>query len=98
MTTPPQLPTPAKRPHLKKRQVQLIANGDLRLSANQNCWPEQEKMEVHPDRHVLEFDLPELQQPATIVLKARPQKIGSLAGRIGIENGQALSFGHFIYP
>jgi hypothetical protein len=34
-----------KRPRRKKKQVQLIANGDLRLSANQKCWPEQEKME-----------------------------------------------------
>src|SRR3954452_11646271 len=30
---------------LKKKQVQLVANGDLRLSANQKCWPEQAKME-----------------------------------------------------
>src|SRR5439155_4300788 len=28
-----------------KRQVLLIANGDLRLSANQKCWAEQSKME-----------------------------------------------------
>src|SRR5690242_6343862 len=25
--------------------VYLVANGDLRLSANQNCWPAQEEME-----------------------------------------------------
>src|SRR5262249_35198765 len=31
---------------LKKRQVQLVASGDLRLSANQACWAEQEKMEA----------------------------------------------------
>jgi len=30
---------------LKKKQVQLIANGDLRLSANQVCWPAQQAME-----------------------------------------------------
>ena len=29
----------------KKKNVLLVANGDLRLSANQNCWIEQEKME-----------------------------------------------------
>ena len=29
----------------KKRRVLLVANGDLRLSANQNCWAAQEKME-----------------------------------------------------
>jgi hypothetical protein len=31
---------------LKKNQVQLIASGDLRLSANQTCWPAQEQMEA----------------------------------------------------
>jgi hypothetical protein len=40
--TVPQLVRP---PKLRRNQVQLIANGDLRLSANQMCWPEQEKME-----------------------------------------------------
>ena len=28
-----------------KMQIQLIANGDLRHTANQKCWPEQAKME-----------------------------------------------------
>src|SRR5882672_4882887 len=32
-------------PRTKKKQVQLMANGDLRLSANQKCWPAQEAME-----------------------------------------------------
>ena len=31
---------------LKPNQVSLIANGDLRLAANQTCWPEQERMEA----------------------------------------------------
>src|SRR5262245_61265397 len=35
-----------KRPTLKPRQVYLVANGDLRLSANQKCWSEQAKMEA----------------------------------------------------
>ena len=39
------IPQTRKAPKLKKRQVQLIANGDLRQSANQKCWPEQAKME-----------------------------------------------------
>src|SRR5437867_532056 len=39
------LPTIAKPPKLKKKQVQLIASGDLRLTANQTCWPAQEQME-----------------------------------------------------
>jgi hypothetical protein len=28
------------------RQVYLVANGDLRLAANQKCWPEQARMEA----------------------------------------------------
>jgi len=31
---------------LKPRQAYLGANGDLRTSANQRCWPEQAKMEA----------------------------------------------------
>src|SRR5882672_11000457 len=30
---------------LKPRHAYLLANGDLRLSANQKCWPEQARME-----------------------------------------------------
>jgi len=40
------LPATSKTPKLRKNQVLLVANGDLRLSANQKCWPEQEKMEA----------------------------------------------------
>jgi hypothetical protein len=31
---------------LKPKHVYLLSSGDLRLSANQKCWPEQEKMEA----------------------------------------------------
>jgi hypothetical protein len=31
---------------LKPKHAYLISNGDLRLSANQKCWPEQAKMEA----------------------------------------------------
>ena len=31
---------------LKSNQICLMANGDLRLSANQKCWPEQARMEA----------------------------------------------------
>ncbi len=38
-------PKPTKRPQLAAKQVYLMANGDLRLSANQNCWAAQHEME-----------------------------------------------------
>ena len=31
---------------LASRHVYLVSSGDLRLSANQKCWPEQAKMEA----------------------------------------------------
>src|SRR5437899_1724104 len=31
---------------LKPKHVYIVANGDLRLSANQKCWPEQARMEA----------------------------------------------------
>jgi len=36
----------ARQGTLKPRQVYLVANGDLRLTANQKCWPEQARMET----------------------------------------------------
>src|SRR2546423_420475 len=39
------IPQVRKAPKVKKKQVLLIANGDLRPSANQKCWPEQANME-----------------------------------------------------
>ena len=39
------LPSLPKLPQAKKNQVLLVANGDLRLSANQKCWPAQQAME-----------------------------------------------------
>jgi len=40
-----QFPTVVKPPKVKKKQVLLVASGDLRLSANQKCWPAQREME-----------------------------------------------------
>ncbi len=39
------LPKPTKVKKARQKQVLLVANGDLRLSANQNCWAAQHEME-----------------------------------------------------
>ena len=41
-----QVPKLKKRAKAGKRDVLLVANGDLRLSANQKCWPAQKEMEA----------------------------------------------------
>jgi hypothetical protein len=40
------IPRATKPPRLGRRQVQLVASGDLRASANRVCWPAQAKMEA----------------------------------------------------
>ena len=37
-------------PRLKPRHAHLVASGDLRLAANQICWPEQARMEAALER------------------------------------------------
>ena len=39
------LPKLTKIPKVARKQVLLAASGDLRLSANQTCWPKQKEME-----------------------------------------------------
>jgi hypothetical protein len=41
-----QLPILEKPPRAGKKDVLLVASGDLRLSANQKCWPAQAEMEA----------------------------------------------------
>src|SRR5436853_32022 len=39
------MPARPKRDKVTRRQILLVANGDLRLSANQKCWAAQKEME-----------------------------------------------------
>ena len=41
-----EIPTVTKPTKLAKKQILLVASGDLRQTANRKCWPEQEKMEI----------------------------------------------------
>ena len=46
MATSYTMPKRTRVHKIKKKQVQLVASGDLRLSANQDCWPAQQEMEA----------------------------------------------------
>jgi len=69
------LPRTVQPKKLKKKQVQLVANGDLRLSANQKCWPAQAKMEEALGHAVAE--------PGYQVVRAHPYKEAEQHGFIG---------------
>src|SRR5688500_3445607 len=46
------MPVVSKPPRVGKKQVQLIANGDLRPAANQACWAAQAEMEFELTRAI----------------------------------------------
>jgi hypothetical protein len=46
------IPERCKPPKAGKKEVLLVASGDLRLSANQKCWPAQAEMESALERAV----------------------------------------------
>jgi hypothetical protein len=46
VATPVSIPLIRRPPKVGRKQVLLVASGDLRDSANQKCWPEQAKMEA----------------------------------------------------
>ncbi len=68
-------PTLSKPHKVKKNQVLLVASGDLRLSANQVCWPAQQEMEQALSRAVADAGYE--------LVRAHPFKAGEKHGFIG---------------
>jgi hypothetical protein len=69
------VPAIPKAPRLKKRQIQLVANGDLRQSANEKCWPAQAQMEQALTKAVAEAGYE--------LVRAHPYKAEQRHGFIG---------------
>jgi hypothetical protein len=69
------LPKPVKPPKVGKKQVLLVASGDLRLSANQTCWAKQKEMEDALGKAVESFGYE--------IVRAHPYKPDEKHGFIG---------------
>src|SRR5215211_2450412 len=69
------LPKAATKAKLGDKQVYLMANGDLRLSANQRCWPAQAQMEAAVAAAV--------EKAGWTVVRAHPFKVAEGHGFIG---------------
>ncbi len=78
-------PTVSKPPKVKKHQVLLVASGDLRLSANQKCWPAQQEMERALTRAVANAGYE--------LVRAHPFKPDSQHGFIGSQKEGMEVFG-----
>lgn len=64
----------------------------------QTLEPEPEAVEVTTDRLIYTFRLGDSDVQAEITFMMEPQRVGSLAGRIGIEGGESYEFMQFIFP
>ena len=63
----------------------------------QEIDPLPERVKAAPDRFVYVFDT-ETDGPTAITFELEPDQIGPLEGRIGLDGGTSLTFGHFVYP
>ena len=70
-----EIPRASKPPKAKQKQVLLVANGDLRLSANQRCWAAQAEMEQALAQAVADAGFQ--------LLRAHPYKADEQHGFIG---------------
>lgn len=70
-----EIPSVAKPPKAGKRDVLLMASGDLRLSANQNCWAAQQEMETELTKAI--------EKCGYTVKRAHPYKEAEKHGFIG---------------
>jgi hypothetical protein len=70
-----EIPRASKPPKTKRKQVLLVANGDLRLSANQRCWAAQAEMEQALTQAVADAGFQ--------LLRAHPYKADEQHGFIG---------------
>lgn len=64
----------------------------------QRITPEPDRVEAGADRLVYVFRLVEPGRPTAVTFDYQPQQIGPLAGRLGLDGGDPLAFGQFIYP
>ena len=80
-----QLPTASKPDKVKKSQVLLAASGDLRLGANQKCWPAQQEMEQALTRAVADAGYE--------LVRAHPYKPAEEHGFIGSQKEGMQVFG-----
>lgn len=60
--------------------------------------PEPERVEAGPDRLTYVFPVARADRPTTVTFHFEPERVGPLAGRIGLATGEGLGFGQFVYP
>ena len=60
--------------------------------------PEPSQTETHSEQLIFTFDLTQPGDSIELNFELRPERVGSISGKVGIEDGPALEINHFIYP
>jgi hypothetical protein len=85
VTTHPKVRLWVDRKYLDDQQIESIV-------------PEPESVEAGTERVVFLLSIADLGKPASVVFRLQTQRAGSLDGRIGVEEGDALRFHQIVYP
>lgn len=64
----------------------------------QHITPQPQRVEAGTDRFTYIFAISQMDQQIKITFHVEPERPGRVTGRLGLEDGTALSFAHVIYP
>jgi len=85
VTAHPKIRLWVDRRYLESQQIESIV-------------PEPESTEAGPDRMVFVLSMNELGAPTAVTVRLQTQRIGSIKGRVGVEEGGELRFHQIVYP
>jgi hypothetical protein len=75
-----------------------LSRSYLEAMSVQHVTPPPQHVEAGSDRLTYVFTLSSPERPTTVTFNIEPETPGSISGQVGLENGQTVSFRHFIYP
>jgi len=97
--SPTQLLITASPNAVSEGTVRLEIEQDYINSFNvQNVLPEPDSVEVMSDTYIYTFTVNEPNQGMEIIFDLESDKIGTIAGNLGVEGGQNIRISHFVYP
>lgn len=97
--SPTQLRITAGPGAVSEGTVRLEIDQDYINSFNvQNVLPEPESVEVMSDTYIYTFTVNDPDQSMEIIFDLESDKIGTIAGSLGLEGGQDVRISHLVYP
>ena len=75
-----------------------VGRGYLDAIELERVDPEPVAVEAGADQHVFVFAMPDPGRPTSVLFRFQPDTYGSLRGRLGLPDGEEVTFDQFAYP